>query len=148
MLGIVIATHGTLSNGLKGALEVILGFSENLTTLNLLANDDVQNLKDKIKKAVLEVNQGDGVIVLTDIVSASPYNQSLLMVQELEKDIQDNIYVIGGVNLPMLIETVNHQLLQTPVHQIADAVVEQGKGCIQSWHIHHNVEEDDEEDGF
>ena len=77
MLGIVIATHGKLSDGLKDAAEVIIGETNNIVTVNLNAGDDVQALGGKIENAINEVNQDAGVIVLTDLVSASPYNQAV-----------------------------------------------------------------------
>lgn len=146
MLGIVIATHGTLSDGLKNSAEVIFGPTNNITTANLNLGDDVQALGEKIKGSIHEVNQGDGVIVLVDLVSASPYNQSVLVTNTLEKPLQDSVYVIGGVNLPMLLEGINHQLIGTPVDQAAEAVIAQGKNSISDWHVSMIEDDDDEED--
>lgn len=91
MLGIVIATHGTLSNGMKDAAEVIVGNTENMVTVNLNAGDDVEQLGKKINNAILEVNQDDGVMVLVDLVSASPYNQSVLVTNQLEQELKDKV---------------------------------------------------------
>ena len=146
MLGIVIATHGSLSNGLKDSAEVIFGPTNNITTANLNLGDDVQALGATIKEAILEVNQGDGVIVLVDLVSASPYNQSVLVTNSLEKPLQDSVYVIGGVNLPMLLEGINHQLIGTPVKEAAEAVIAQGKNSISDWHVSMIADEDDDAD--
>ena len=146
MLGIVIATHGSLSNGLKDSAEVIFGPTNNITTANLNLGDEVQALGATIKEAILEVNQGDGVIVLVDLVSASPYNQSVLVTNSLEKPLQDSVYVIGGVNLPMLLEGINHQLIGTPVEEAAEAVIAQGKNSISDWHVSMIEDEDDDED--
>ncbi|GAA2910930.1 PTS sugar transporter subunit IIA [Enterococcus pseudoavium] len=146
MLGIVIATHGKLSDGLKDAAEVIVGTTNNIATVNLNPGDDVQALGSKIETAVKEVDQNEGVIVLTDLVSASPYNQSVLITNGLEPELQANVYVIGGVNLPMLLETINHQLLSTPVEEIAPAVLAQGADSLDVWHISAMAEDDDEDD--
>jgi mannose PTS system EIIA component len=147
MLGIVIATHGTLSDGLKDAAEVIIGTTNNIATVNLNPGDDVQGLGGKIEAAIKEVDNGEGVVVLTDLVSASPYNQSVLITNELEAALQANVYVIGGVNLPMLLETINHQILSTPIEEAAPAVMAQGADSLAIWHIS-SVEETDEEDDF
>ncbi|MGX7352755.1 PTS system, mannose/fructose/sorbose family, IIA component [Enterococcus canis] len=147
MLGIVIATHGKLSDGLKDSAEVIIGATNNIATVNLNQGDDVQALGDKIKAAIHEVNQEDGVIVLVDLVSASPYNQSVLVASMLEEALQENVYVIGGVNLPMLLETINHQLLNTPIAEVPAAVLAQGADSLSAWHIS-MVEADDDEDDF
>ncbi len=147
MLGIVIATHGTLSDGLKDAAEVIIGTTNNIGTVNLNPGDDVQELGGKIEAAIKEVDNGEGVVVLTDLVSASPYNQSVLITNELEAALQANVYVIGGVNLPMLLETINHQILSTPIEEAAPAVMARGTDSLAIWHIS-SVEETDEEDDF
>ncbi|WP_251866610.1 PTS sugar transporter subunit IIA [Enterococcus malodoratus] len=147
MLGIVIATHGKLSDGLKDAAEVIVGTTNNIATVNLNPGDDVQELGKQIEAAVKEVDKGAGVIVLTDLVSASPYNQSVLITNSLEPELQANVYVIGGVNLPMLLETINHQILSTPVEETAPAILAQGADSLDIWHIS-KVEEDDDEDDF
>jgi PTS system mannose-specific IIA component len=147
MIGIVIATHGTLSDGLKDAAEVIIGTTNNIATVNLNPGDDVQELGGKIEAAIKEVDNGEGVVVLTDLVSASPYNQSVLITNELEAALQANVYVIGGVNLPMLLETINHKILSTPIEEAAPAVMAQGTDSLAIWHIS-SVEETDEEDDF
>lgn len=147
MLGIVIATHGKLSDGLKDAAEVIMGATNNIATVNLNPGDDVQALGDKIKAAIHEVDQGDGIIVLVDLVSASPYNQSVLLTNCLDQELKEKIYIIGGVNLPMLLETINHQILATPIEQVPQAILDQGQTSLNIWHTA-LVEEESEEDDF
>lgn len=148
MLGIVIGTHGSFSDGIKDSAEVIMGAVSNIETVNLNAGDDVQKLGDKIKDAVHTVDQGDGVIVLVDLVSASPYNQSVLSVSQFEEELQEKVYIVGGVNLPMLLETINHQMLSTPVSEISEKLMEQGKAGINEWHISNFDDDDDDDDDF
>ncbi|ERK29839.1 MULTISPECIES: PTS sugar transporter subunit IIA [Clostridium] len=150
MLGIVIATHGTLSDGIKDAAEVIMGNTENIVTVNLNAGDDVEKLGKKINSSILEVNQGDGVLVLVDLVSASPYNQSVLVTNKLEQELKDKVYIIGGVNLPMLLEIINHQILGTQIEIVAKSAAEQAKDCISLWHapVDVDMDDNDEDDDF
>lgn len=150
MLGIVVATHGTFSNGIKDAAEVIMGGVENIATVNLNPGDDVNKLGNKINNAILEVNQGDGVIVLVDLVSASPYNQSVFVTSKLAQELKENVYVIGGVNLPMLLEIINHQILQTKIEVVVKLAVEQAKESISSWHgsVEIDNNDTDEDDDF
>ncbi|QLY81301.1 PTS sugar transporter subunit IIA [Clostridium intestinale] len=152
MLGIVIATHGTLSDGIKDAAEVIMGNTENIVTVNLNAGDDVEKLGKKINSSILEVNQGEGVLVLVDLVSASPYNQSVLVTNQLEQELKDKVYIIGGVNLPMLLEIINHQILGTQIEIVAKSAAEQAKDCISLWHAPVDVDVDlddtNEDDDF
>lgn len=150
MLGIVIATHGTLSDGIKDAAEVIMGNSENIVTVNLKAGDNVEKLGNKIKDAILEVNQGDGVMVLVDLIGASPFNQSVLITNQLEQELKDKVYIVGGVNLPMLLEIINHQILETEIEMVAKSAEEQAKASIDSWHAPIDVDANDvdEDDDF
>ncbi|MGX7031446.1 PTS sugar transporter subunit IIA [Vagococcus zengguangii] len=146
MLGIVIVTHGKFSDGLKDSAEVIMGATNNIATVNLGHGEDVKNLNKKIKEALNEVNQGEGVVVLTDLVSASPYNQALLAINDLEPELKDKVHVIGGVNLPMLLETINHQLLGSSIDTIASGIVSQAKEGINNWHF--DAQEDNEDEDF
>ena len=121
MLGIVIATHGALSDGAKDAA------TENIETVNLNSGDDVQALGGQIKTAIENVQQGDGVLVMVDLLSASPYNQAVLVINELEPALQKKIFVVSGTNLPMVLEAINHQLLGTPIAEAAQAIVRKAK---------------------
>ncbi len=70
------------------------------------------------------------MLILVDLLSASPYNQSVLTINQLEKELQEEVYVIGGTNLPMVLEAINHQLLQTPIASAAQAVIDQGEDSV------------------
>ncbi len=134
MLGIVIAAHGNLSEGFKSAAQVIFGVTDNMECVNLNLGDDIEALGAKINTAVDKVDQGDGIIVLTDLLNASPYNQSLLMTNQMEERRKDSVYVLSGINMPMVLETINHQIIGTPFHEIADQISYQGKEGVNVWH--------------
>ncbi|MGB4614053.1 MAG: PTS sugar transporter subunit IIA [Erysipelotrichaceae bacterium] len=145
MLGIVIATHGKFSSGLKDAAEVIMGNTENMVAVSLHAGDPIEELGANIKQAILDVNKGQGVVVLVDLVSASPYNQSVLAISQLEPELQENVYIVGGVSLPVLLETINAQLLNTPIAEAVEAIKEQGRTCVDKCHISDAGDDDDDD---
>lgn len=148
MLGIVIVSHGQLSVGLKDSAEVIIGKSEQIYTVSLTPGEDIQQLGETIKTTVLAANQGEGVLVFVDLVSASPYNQTVININSLEETLQNQVFVIGGVNLPMLLEAINIQLLNTPLKEGVQEILKQGSKSIQSWHIAMAFENDEDEDDF
>lgn len=148
MLGIVIVSHGQLSAGLKDSAEVIIGKSEQIYTVSLTPGEDIQQLGETIKKTILAANQGEGVLVFVDLVSASPYNQTVININSLEETLQDQVFVIAGVNLPMLLEAINIQLLNTPLKEGVQEILKQGSKNIQSWHIAMAFENDEDEDDF
>lgn len=148
MIGFVVATHGKFSDGLVDAANLILGGINNIKTLNLVHGDDIENFHLSILNAINEVNdKNEGIIIFTDLAGASPYNQSTLAIQKLDDELKNNVYVITGVNLPMLIEAVNHQYLGTNIHDVAKELVNMEKSGIDSWHFSQGMNvEDDEED--
>lgn len=146
MIGIVIATHGSLSDGLKDAASVVIGSIENLETINLNLGDAVDKLGDKITEAIHKVDNGDGIIVMADLLSASPYNQTVLAISKLDDNLQKQIHLISGVNFPMVLETINHQLIGTNIDKAVQAVVEQGKQGIETWNVLSASTEEDEDD--
>ncbi|UUX33415.1 PTS sugar transporter subunit IIA [Fundicoccus culcitae] len=151
MLGIVIATHGSLSDGLKDAVNVIVGIADNIETVNLVQGQAVDTLGEEIKAAINRANTGEGVLVLVDLLSASPYNQAVLAINQLPDDLKNKVYIIGGVSLPMVLEAVNHQLINTPIEEAVDAIVNQGKESVGSWSladIANDSDDDDDEDDF
>ena len=140
--------HGALSDGAKDAATVIMGATENIETVNLNSGDDVQALGGQIKTAIENVQQGDGVLVMVDLLSASPYNQAVLVINELEPALQKKIFVVSGTNLPMVLEAINHQL--GTIAEAAQAIVAQGKESVQAWDISMTSfeDEEDEDDDF
>ena len=98
MIGLVLVTHGRLAVELVSALEHVVGSQENLATVCIGPDDNMEQRRAEIMKSTKDVDDGDGVIVLTDMFGGTPSNLAI--------SIMDNgkIEVIAGVNLPMLIK--------------------------------------------
>ena len=98
MIGVVIVTHGYLGVALLNAAELIVGKQEHVKAVAFESGQAVADLQERITQASKEVDNGQGTLILVDIVGGSPYNASALIAVE-----QGNREVITGVNLPMLI---------------------------------------------
>jgi len=98
MIGLVLVTHGRLAVELVSALEHVVGPQENIATVCIGPDDDMEQRRAEIVTKATEVEQGDGVIVLTDMFGGTPSNLAISIMD------QGNIEVIAGVNLPMLIK--------------------------------------------
>ena len=98
MIGLVLVTHGRLAVEMVSALEHVVGSQENVATVCIGPDDDMEQRRAEIMKSTKDVDDGDGVIVLTDMFGGTPSNLAI--------SIMDNgkIEVIAGVNLPMLIK--------------------------------------------
>ncbi|MEG6508327.1 PTS sugar transporter subunit IIA [Methyloligella sp. 2.7D] len=98
MIGVVIVTHGKLADEFRAALEHVVGPQKQLETVCIDADDDLDLRRDEMLKTLAKVDTGDGVVVLTDMFGGSPSN---LAISAMERD---NVEVIAGVNLPMLVK--------------------------------------------
>lgn len=98
LIGLVIVTHGRLAAELLAATEHVVGPQEAIRTVCVGAEDDLSSRRQEVSDCILDVDRGDGVILLTDMFGGSPSN--LCMAQMGRPDIE----VLGGVNLPMLVK--------------------------------------------
>ena len=101
--------------------------------MGLHLGDNVETFGQTIQKAVLSVNQGEGVLVLVDVKGASPYNQSLLEQHQLQDQIEGEYRMISGVNLPMLLEALNQRLIGTSLEDAVESIVASGQGAVDVW---------------
>lgn len=98
MIGLVIVTHGRLAEEFLAAAEHVVGPQENTRAVSIGADDDMERRRADILDAAKEVDQGDGVIILTDMFGGTPSNLAISVMERA------NAEVIAGVNLPMLIK--------------------------------------------
>jgi len=120
MIGGIIVSHGKLGEELLNALTIILGEAPNIEAISIGWYDDVEESKRKINQSLKRVDQKSGVVIFTDMFGGTPSNLSFAF----QKDNQ--IEIITGVNLPMLIKFVSLQRSNN-IKDVAKRVVEQGK---------------------
>ena len=98
MIGLVIVTHGGLATEFRAALEHIHGPQEKMDVISIGPDDDMETRRDDILAAIKGVDNGDGVILLTDMFGGTPSNLAISVMEDAK------VEVIAGVNLPMLIK--------------------------------------------
>ena len=98
MIGLVLVTHGRLAEEFRNAVEHVVGPQERLATVSIEADDDMEQRRRDIVDAVAAVDDGSGVIVLTDMFGGTPSNLAISVMEA------GRVEVIAGVNLPMLIK--------------------------------------------
>jgi PTS system mannose-specific IIA component len=107
MIGIVLVTHGRLAVELRAAMEHVVGEQRNVATMCIGADDDIDRCREEIQARIVDVDQGDGVVLLTDMFGGTPSNLAISMMD------REGVEVIGGVNLPMLVKLAKVRSLQT-----------------------------------
>ncbi|MCC6103233.1 MAG: PTS sugar transporter subunit IIA [Atopobiaceae bacterium] len=100
MVGIVIACHGRLAEGLIDALTLLAGEQKSLIGLGLLPGNSPLDFGKKVEQAVDELDEGDGVLVLTDLFGGTPSNSAARLIN------REDVRAFAGVNLPMLLSVV------------------------------------------
>ncbi|MGB0541338.1 MAG: PTS sugar transporter subunit IIA [Hyphomicrobiales bacterium] len=121
MIGLMIITHGNLALELRSAMEHMIGDQNNIEIFSITPEDDIDIQKNNIEKKLKELNQGKGVIILTDVFGGTPSNLALNF---LEPGV---VEIMSGVNLPMLIKIC--QLRDKDILE----VIQEGKNAAQKY---------------
>ena len=98
MIGIVIVAHGGLAREYLSAVEHVVGRQTGIHAISIAADHDRKAKELEICEAADAVDEGDGVVVVTDMFGGSPSNLSLLACNPQGRQI------LYGANLPMLIK--------------------------------------------
>lgn len=120
MVGIIVMTHGTLSEGIVDAAELITGPVTQVETLSLRREDNVNDLNAAFLAALDRVDTGDGVLVLADLLGGSPCNVASMNLRER------SYRVLSGVNLPMFIEALSSRDSAASAEELQAACQEAG----------------------
>lgn len=98
MIGLVLVTHGALADEFKLALEHVVGPQDYCETIAIGPDDNAETRREDIIKAIDRAENGDGVIILTDMFGGTPSNLAISVMNNRR------VEVIAGVNLPMLVK--------------------------------------------
>lgn len=123
MIGLVLVTHGRLALELVAALEHVVGPQENIATVCIGPDDDMEHRRQEIVTKSADVNTNGGVIVLTDMFGGTPSNLAISIMEKAQ------IEVIAGVNLPMLIKLASIRDSQ-PLDEAAKEAQDAGRKYI------------------
>ena len=98
MIGMVLVMHGGLAVEFRRALEHVISPQDQLDTITIGHDDDVDQRRADIIAAVKHVDTGEGVVVLTDLFGATPSNCAISVMADA------GVEIIAGINLPLLIK--------------------------------------------
>jgi len=98
MIGILIVTHQELAEALLSVWDLIVGRQEGIAAVSLDPSGAPEASRQLIQRGLSQVNDGNGVIILTDMLGGTPSNLTLSFLQD------GKVEVVTGVNLPMLMK--------------------------------------------
>jgi len=123
MIGLVLVTHGRLADEMIAALEHVVGPQEDVVSVCIGPDDDMERRRADIIDSIERANSGNGVILLTDMFGGTPSNLAISVMENA------NVEVIAGVNLPMLIKLASVRR-DSSLADAADAAQEAGRKYI------------------
>ncbi len=98
MIGLVLVTHGRLAAEFISALEHVVGKQPYMEAICIGPDDKMDERRNDIAASIAKVDQGLGVIVLTDMFGGTPSNLAISLLEE------GRVEVVAGLNLPMLVK--------------------------------------------
>ena len=116
MIGLVVVCHEDMGKELLKAAEMIVGKIEAVASVSVKQDSAPEMLRDEVRDALKKVDQGNGVMMLTDMFGGTPSNISLAF-------LSDSVEVVTGVNLSMLIKFANHRD-EKPLAELAKLIQE------------------------
>jgi PTS system mannose-specific IIA component len=123
MIGLVLVTHGHLADEFVAAMEHVVGEQERVRAVCIGPDDDMEQRRLDILNNVAEVDDGSGVVVLTDMFGGTPSNLAISIMDKAK------VEVIAGVNLPMLIKLASVRKTE-PLAQAVKAARDAGQKYI------------------
>jgi len=97
MVGILVVSHGGLADALIASVQSLVGNLQRTRGVSIWPKEKEEEVKDWIQKGMREVDDGDGVVILTDVLGGTPTNLSLSFLED------EKVEVVTGVNMPMLL---------------------------------------------
>ena len=99
MVGFILTGHGQFAPGLASAIAMVAGDQPAFTVVPF-EGDQAASYGEDLRAAITAMREEcDCVLVFTDLLGGTPFNQSMMIAQDV-----DNVEVLTGTNLPMVIE--------------------------------------------
>ncbi len=111
----LITAHGTFSSGIKSSLDIIIGRTENVFVINAYVDSNA-SIEEDLNAVLRNVSTDDELIVFTDLLGGSITNQVLRYA------LRENVHVVSGINLPLVIEVMLASE-EEPVEKIIEGAI-------------------------
>jgi len=119
MVGVVVITHGKLAEELISSVKFVVADKSavKMEGVSLDPREEFETFSQRIKNTIKRIDDGDGVLLVTDMFGGTPSNVSLTFLEEKK------VEVISGVNLPMLLKlaTISSKLTLDEAVKIAES---------------------------
>jgi mannose/fructose-specific phosphotransferase system component IIA len=115
----LIATHGAFAKGVKSALDMIAGEMENISLIQAYL-DESRSVEDELADVLATISDTDELVIFTDLLGGSVNNIML------RNALRDNVHIVSGFNLPLLIEIALSDV-DTPIAEVIEEAINNAK---------------------
>ena len=136
MIGLVVTGHANFGSGMTSSVNLIAGEQEAYRYVDFLPTYSTEDLTRELTKALEELKDCEGVIIFTDLMGGTPFNVSAQIGHGKE-----NIRIVAGTNLPMLVEIVMSRKFMDDLDGLVDSVLETGKEQVTKYEFKQVVQE-------
>ena len=120
MIGVLVICHEPLATALISCTRHVFGrMLPQLAALDVIPDEDPTLACDAARHLLERINDGGGVIVLTDIYGATPSRIAASLIEPFR------VEVVAGVNLPVLLKALNTR--RGPLEDLVDTLIERGR---------------------
>ena len=123
MVGVLIVSHGGLAEALISSLQFLVGKQQKIRGVSIGPKDREKEIKDRIRQEIVKVNDGDGVVILTDVLDGTATDLSLSFLKN------EKVELVTGVNMPMLL-TLSSYRKGRSLREIGKLVKKSGRRSI------------------
>ena len=145
MIGLVVTGHGQFAEGLHTSARMIAGENDHVKYVCFEEGMGLEELAQQLNAAYAALSDCEGIVVLSDLPGGSPFKTA---VECAVANPDNNIEVLAGTNLPMLITAATMIAFESDPKALADEVMFEGKDNIVRFELTAPVVQDEEEDGI
>jgi PTS system mannose-specific IIA component len=132
---VFLISHGTFAQGALECVELLAGKQENVEVLSVFLESDVNKLREYLNALYENHNQGNGVLILVDMVGGTPWNLAAYLALS-KKD----VVVYAGFNISVLLEVFSNRKL--PLDAIGKVIEEiHAQSCVNAAELLKNQED-------
>lgn len=140
MIGLLVTGHANFGSGMTSSVNLIAGEQEAYQYVDFLPAYSTEDLTQEIGKALEALKECEGIIIFTDLMGGTPFNVSAQLGHGKE-----NIRIVAGTNLPMLVEIVMSRKFMDDLDGLVDSILETGKEQIVKYEFKQVVQEESED---
>ncbi|MGG4663339.1 PTS sugar transporter subunit IIA [Providencia vermicola] len=116
-LPIILASHGPFAQGLLECAEMLIGTQEDISVISIQRESNINEVKKQLFDTYQRINQGNGVLILVDLLGGSPCNLASELVLT-----QNDVALYCGINVPTFLEILSNRDL--PLHEIHQVITD------------------------